>query len=87
MMYSKEQYTELSKRFNSQSFLQKLITIKNNKELFILESDGYNNRLRLLDDKAMMEGLDLLFEFPQFFEYSHLKDIFSFADIKIKEAS
>jgi len=84
MIYSKEQYITLSERFNKQPFLGKLILIKNNPELFILEVDGTNVRLRLEND-AMVLGLDSYFSFPEFFEYFHLKDIFSLADIKVKE--
>ena len=84
-MYTKEQWETLSGRFNKMSFLQKLITIKNNTEVFYIQSDGYNIRLRLICENAMREGFDSYFSFPEFFEYSHLKDIFSLADIKIKE--
>lgn len=85
MKYSLEQYKTLSEKFNKMTFLHKLITIKNNKELFVIETDGYNVRLRLLDEEAMRLELDLLFSFPGFLEYSHLKDIFSLSDIVIKE--
>ena len=78
-------YKILSERFNKMSFLQKSITIKNNEELMYIETDGYNIRLRFVDQKVMERGDDLLFSFPEFFEYSHLKDIFSLTDIKIKE--
>ena len=84
MIYSKEQYITLSERFNKQPFLGKLILIKNNPELFILEVDGTNVRLRLEND-AMLLNLDSYFSFPEFFEYSHLKDIFSLGNIAIKE--
>ena len=84
MKYSIEQYKVLAERFNKQTFLGKLILIKNNPEIFTLEVDGTNVRLRLEND-AMLLNLDYNFSFPQFFEYSHLKDIFSLADIKIKE--
>ena len=50
-----------------------------------IETDGYNIRLRFIDDEVMKRGDDLLFSFPEFFEYSHLKDVFSLTDIKIKE--
>ena len=85
MAYTVEQYRTLSERFNKMSFLQKLITIKNNDTLMYIETDGYNIRLRFFDKGVMERGDDLLFSFPQFFEYSHLKDIFSLADINIKD--
>ena len=50
-----------------------------------IETDGYNIRLRFVDDEVMKRGDDLLFSFPEFFEYSHLKDIFSLGDIAVKE--
>ena len=78
-------YITLAERFNKMSFLQKLITIKNNTELMYIETDGYNVRLRFFDDEVMKRGDDLLFYFPQFLEYSHLKDIFSLGNINIKE--
>ena len=84
MIYSKEQYITLSERFNKQSFLGKLLLIKQNPNLFTLEVDGTNVRLRLEND-AMVLGLDSYFSFPEFFEYSHLKDIFSLGNIAVKE--
>ena len=84
MKYSIEQYKDLEERFNKQPFLGKLILIKQNSTIFRIESDGYNVRLRL-EEEAMELNLDSYFSFPEFFEYSHLKDIFSLADIKIKE--
>jgi hypothetical protein len=78
-------YITLAERFNKMGFLQKLITIKNNTELMYIETDGYNVRLRFFDDEVMKRGDDLLFYFPQFLEYSHLKDIFSLGNINIKE--
>ena len=84
MIYSIEQYKTLADRFNKMPFLQKLLTIKNNKELFIIETDGYNIRLRLEEEAQKLE-LDLLFSFPAFLEYQHLKDIFSLVDINTKE--
>ena len=83
--FSKEEWETLAKRFNKMSFLHKLITIKNTKELFEIETDGYNVRLRLLDEDAMVNNIDSYFLFPEFLEYSHLKDIFSLSDINIKE--
>ena len=85
MTYTVEQYRTLSERFNKMSFLQKLITIKNNDTLMYIETDGYNIRLRFFDKGVMERGDDLLFFFPQFLEYSHLKGIFSLGNINVKE--
>ena len=79
------EYKILSERFNKMTFLQKLITVKNNENLMFIESDGYNVRLRFVDQEVMKRENDLLFSFPTFFDYSHLKDVFSLSDIKIKE--
>jgi hypothetical protein len=84
MKYSTKQYEVLAERFNKQTFLAKLVLIKQQKDLFLIETDGYNIRLRILDDEAQKLEIDLLFEFPTFLEYSHLKDIFSLANINIK---
>lgn len=84
MIHTEQQYKTLADRFNKMSFLQKLLTIKNNKELFTVETDGYNIRLRLEEEAQKLE-LDLLFSFPAFLEYQHLKDIFSLVDINTKE--
>ena len=85
MKYTEAQYKTLGERFSKQSFLGKLVLIKQQKDLFEIESDGYNIRLRLLDDEAMKLGLDSHFSFPEFLEYEHLRDIFSLADINIKQ--
>lgn len=84
MIYSIEQYKVLAERFNKQPFLGKLILIKQNSTIFRIESDGYNVRLRL-EEEAMELNLDSYFSFPEFFEYSHLKDIFSLGNINVKE--
>ena len=84
MIYTVEQYKTLAERFNKQPFLGKLILIKNNPEIFTIETDGYNIRLRLEEEAQKLE-LDLLFSFPTFLEYQHLKDIFSLVDINTKE--
>ncbi|HQJ57207.1 MAG TPA: hypothetical protein PLH46_06160 [Caldisericia bacterium] len=79
------EYKILAERFNKMTFLQKLITIKNNENLMFIETDGYNVRLRFVDQEVMKRENDLLFSFPEFFDYSHLKDIFSLSDIKVRE--
>jgi hypothetical protein len=83
-MYTEQQYKTLSDKFNKMTFLHKLITIKNNPTIFTIETDGYNVRLRL-EEEAMLNNIDSYFLFPEFLEYSHLKDIFSLSDINIKE--
>lgn len=83
MKHTAEEYKILAKRFNEKSFFAKLYLIKTNPELFYIESDGYNIRLRL-EEEAMVLGLDTLFEFPEFLEFSYLRDIFSYSDINIK---
>lgn len=84
-MYTDTQWQTLAERFNSKSFLGKIMIIKQNPLLMYIETDGYNVELRLCDEKAMLAGKDELFEFPTVFEFSHIRDIFSLTDIKIKE--
>lgn len=84
MLYTAENYRKLAERFNSQSFTKKLITIRDNPNIFTLESDGYNCRLRL-ENEAMLLNLDNHFEFPEFLDYKHLKAIFSLIDLPIKQ--
>lgn len=85
MKYTETQYKTLGERFSKQSFLGKLVLIKQQKDLFVIETDGYNIRLRLLDDEAMNSNIDSYFPFPEFLEFEHLKDIFSLADINVKQ--
>jgi len=84
-MYTEAQWKKLGNSFNSKSFLGKLILIKSNPTIMYIESDGYNVRLRLFSEEAMINNFDSYFSFPEFFEYSHLKDVFSLNDISIKE--
>lgn len=86
MNYSTSQWKTLSERFNSNSFSGKLILIKQNPEIFKLESDGYNFFLRLNDQESMNSEVDLLFEFPQNFEYQEMKAVFSLFDLNLFRA-
>jgi hypothetical protein len=81
--YTEKQYRQLSDRFNKMSFLQKLLTIKNNSEIFLLEVSEGNFFLRLHDNDAMFKEYDLLFEFPQFLGDKDYLTLFNFIDIKI----
>lgn len=83
MSYSKEQYLELSRRFNSKGFSGKIMLIKMHKEIFYLESDGFNFFLRLCDENAMKEEYDRLFNFPQTLEFSDFKELFKLIDIQL----
>lgn len=85
MKYNLEQYQKLAERFNKMSFLQKIITIKQQPELMILEVDDCSNFfLRLNDEDAMNQEIDLLFEFPQDFSAQAFKSLFDLIDIKVK---
>lgn len=83
MKFTKEQYIELGKRFSEKSFLAKLITIKQNPEIFTLEVSDGNLFLRL-ENEAMWENLDSYFSFPQFLSDKEWKDLFSLIDINLK---
>lgn len=82
--YTLEQYQELAKRFNGNSFTGKLILIKQH-SLFKLESDGFNFFLRLDDEDAMQAGWDSFFIFPQNLEFKDLRDMFNLIDLKLWE--
>jgi hypothetical protein len=82
--YTEKQYKALSERFNKMSFMQKLITIKNHSEIFLLEVSDGNFFLRLHDNDAMIKEYDLFFQFPQFLSDKDYSDLFNFIDIKIK---
>lgn len=84
-MYTLEQYTTLSERFNSKSFLGKILLIKQNPEIFILEVDEDGNFfLRLTDEQMMKQEVDMLFSFPQTFGKKEYKDLFSLINLTIK---
>ncbi len=85
MKFTKDQWTTLSERFNKQSFLGKLMIIKNNSDIFYIQADGVNVRLRLHCEESMREGYDLLFSFCDFFSFAEIRDVFSLIDIKVKE--
>ena len=82
--YTEKQYKSLSERFNKMSFTQKLVTIKNNSEIFLLEVTDGNFFLRLHDNDAMFREYDLFFDFPQFLSDKDYFDLFIFMDIKLK---
>jgi len=85
MKFTESQWRELAKRFNQNSFLGKLVLIKQNKELFSIETDGVNLRLRILDEDAMKAGIDSYFSFPEFVDFEVMRDICKLADLNIKE--
>ncbi len=84
MLYTESNYKLLAERFNKMSFLQKLITIKQNPNIFYIECDGVNLRLRL-EDEAMKLSLDSYFSFPEFLNFEVIKDLCKLADLPIKE--
>lgn len=84
-MYTKEQWRTLSDRFNSNSFLGKLILIKSNPEIFYIQSDGYNIRLRLICENAMHDGFDAYFSFPEFVGFEVISSLSKLGDLNIKE--
>lgn len=83
-MYSQTQYKTLASRFNANSFLGKLVLIKQNPSLFSIECDGVNLRLRL-EDEAMNLGLDSYFSFPEFVDFEVISSLGKLADLSIKE--
>ena len=55
--YTKEQYIEMSEKFNKMTFINKIITLQKNKEIFSLGAD-YNWFGVKLKNKEMQEVLD-----------------------------
>lgn len=84
MKFNVEQYKTLASRFNSNSFLGKLVLIKQNPTLFSIECDGVNLRLRL-EDEAMKIGIDSHFSFPEFVDFEVISNICKLADLDINE--
>lgn len=84
MKYSLSQYKTLAERFNNNSFLGKVMLIKQNPEIFRLEVSDGNFFLRLCDEEMMVLEVDFLFNFPQFLSDKEFFDIFSLIDLKIK---
>lgn len=84
MIYSYTQYKTLASRFNSNSFLGKLVPIKQNPTLFSIECDGVNLQLRL-EEEAMNLGLDSYFYFPEFVDFEVINSLCKLADLNIKE--
>lgn len=60
-MFNHSQYAELSRRFNSKTFAEKVKIIKENSNIFYLESKSDWITLRLVDEEAQERGDDLLF--------------------------
>lgn len=85
MKFSTAQYKTLGERFSKQSFLGKLVLIKQNPSLFSIECDGVNLRLRLLDEDAMKIGTDSYFSFPEFVDFEVINSLCKLADLDIKE--
>jgi len=83
--FTKTEWETLAKRFNEKKFIGKLMLIKQNPEIFYLDTDGFNVELRLYDQEAMFNGFDDLFEFPTTFEFHYLKDVFSLIDVKVEK--
>lgn len=76
MKYTANQYRELAKRFNSHKTEGKLLLIKMHPDIFKLEhhkEDWY--MLRLVDEDAMEQELDFLFELENEIEKDKLTDL------------
>lgn len=83
MKYTKEQYQKMAEKFNNFKTQGKLITIKNNPDIFKLEQDNGWYMLRLHDQDAMEEELDFLFEFPSELSSKDIYELFLLAGIKL----
>lgn len=82
-MYTKEQWQTLAKRFNEKKFLGKVMLIKQHQDIFKLEIDNGWCMLRLHDQQAMEDEMDMLFEFPNELSDKDIWDLFYLLDIKV----
>jgi len=76
MKYTADQYREMAVKFNKLGLDGKLLLIKMHPTLFKLEhhkEDWY--MLRLVEDEAMEQELDFLFEMPNEIEKDKLTDL------------
>ena len=85
MKYNKSQYEEMAKKFNAMGFKGKVLTIRNTPQVFKLEEDNGWYMLRLVDETAMENEWDMLFEFDNEVgaSSSNIRDLFSLLDIKL----
>lgn len=82
-MYTKEQWQTLAKRFNEKKFLGKVMLIKQHQDIFKLEIDNGWCMLRLHDQQAMEDEMDMLFQFPNELSDKDIYDLFYLLDIKV----
>ena len=82
-MYTKEQWQTLAKRFNEKKFLGKVMLIKQHQDIFKLEIDNGWCMLRLHDQQAMEDEMDMLFEFPNELSDKDICDLFYLLDIRV----
>ena len=82
-MYTKDQWQTLAKRFNEKKFLGKVMLIKQHQDIFKLEIDNGWCMLRLHDQQAMEDEMDMLFEFPNELSDKDIWDLFYLLDIKV----
>ena len=83
MKYTEEQYKKMAEKFNNFKIQGKLLTIKNNSDIFKLEEDNGWYMLRLHDQEAMDKELDFLFEFPNELSSRDIYELFLLAGIKL----
>jgi len=75
MKYSVENYKEMARRFNLLGTEGKLLLVKMNSTLFKLEFDGTWYALRLWDNDAQEQEIDMLFELDNLLEGRDLEGI------------
>jgi hypothetical protein len=84
MGLSKEQFLELSRRFNLKTFSEKIKIIRDNPTLFYLESKSDWITLRLCDEQAQEEGFDLYFNLDNSISSYSVLDLLSIIGVDIK---
>lgn len=75
MKYTSTQYEELARRFNKLGLEGKLLLVKMHPTLFKLEFDGTWYALRLWDEEAQQQEIDMLFELENILDEKYLEGI------------
>lgn len=83
-MFNQQQYIEMSKRFNKLNFAEKVKIIKENNNLFYLESKANWITLRLVDEEAQERGDDLLFNWSNSKEDVDVVVLFQLLGVLVK---
>jgi hypothetical protein len=84
MGLSKENWIELSRRFNLKTFSEKIKIIRDNPTLFYLESKSDWITLRLVDSEAQKAGFDMYFNLDNSISSYSVLDLLSIIGVVLK---